>query len=155
MRLEESIEIEVACDELFALSQDYARRLEWDPFLRRAELWGAAPGVGVRAWCESSLGFGMETEYVSFELPRATAVKMTRGPLCFARFAGSWLFESLSDGGTTVRFIYSFESRPRIVSGLLNGIIAHWLRRDMVRRLEAMKRFAENPGSIKPRVLPP
>ena len=28
--------------EVFALTQDYSRRLAWDPFLRRAELIGGA-----------------------------------------------------------------------------------------------------------------
>jgi hypothetical protein len=54
--------------EVFALTQDYPRRLAWDPFLRRAELIGGAtaPDVGARAWCVAWLGLGMETEYVSF-----------------------------------------------------------------------------------------
>jgi hypothetical protein len=82
MTFDHSLEIAASPDELFALTQDYARRLEWDPFLKSAELVGgaAAAGVGVRAYCVARSGLGMETEYVSFNPPRACAVKMTRGP---------------------------------------------------------------------------
>jgi len=60
---------------VFEMTQDYSRRLSWDPFLRHAELCGGAvaPGVGVRAWCVARLGPGMETEYVSFAPPRIAA----------------------------------------------------------------------------------
>ena len=58
MTFEESIEIAAAPDELFRLSQDYGRRLEWDPFLRSAGLVGAREaGVGVRALCVARSGW--------------------------------------------------------------------------------------------------
>ena len=38
MTFEHSIVVAASPGELFALTQDYARRLEWDPFLRSAEL---------------------------------------------------------------------------------------------------------------------
>jgi hypothetical protein len=49
---------------LFALTQDYQRRLTWDPFLSEARLLGGAvrAAVGVRAWCVAWHGLGMETE---------------------------------------------------------------------------------------------
>ena len=82
MTFDQSIVIAASPGELFALTQDYARRLEWDPFLKSAELvdGATAAGVGVRAYCVAHNGLGMETEYVAFNPPRACAVKMTRGP---------------------------------------------------------------------------
>jgi hypothetical protein len=67
---------------LFRLSQDCARRLEWDPFLRSACLVHHAQesGVGARALCLARNAWSMEAEYVSFNPPRAAAVQMTRGP---------------------------------------------------------------------------
>jgi hypothetical protein len=57
MTFEESIVIDAAPAELFVLSQDYPRRLEWDPFLRSASLVGAREaGMGVRALCVAKSG---------------------------------------------------------------------------------------------------
>jgi len=84
---EQAIEIEAEPGALFALTQDYARRRAWDPFLRSAALVGGAraPGVGVRAWCVARTGVGMETEYLAYDPPRVAAVRMTRH---FARDTG-------------------------------------------------------------------
>src|ERR1700678_3476870 len=97
---QESIVIKSDPSALFRVSQDYARRLEWDPFLRSADLVGGADqaGVGVRALCVAKSGWAMETEYVSFSPPRTTAVKMTRGPWFLDRFAGSWHFDEVEPG---------------------------------------------------------
>ena len=56
-------------------------RLKWDTFLKRAELTEGATKAdkGVQAYCVAKNGLGMVTEYVSFNRPRATAIKMTRG----------------------------------------------------------------------------
>jgi ribosome-associated toxin RatA of RatAB toxin-antitoxin module len=137
---DESIEIDAGPAELFDLSQDYDHRLEWDPFLRSASLVGAREaGVGVRALCVSRSGWAMETEYVSFNPPRATAVKMTRGPWFLAGFAGSWRFEEIGPGRTRVGFRYSLEARPRALAWLLNPILARSFARDTRARLRALK----------------
>ncbi|VTU02523.1 Uncharacterized protein OS=Cytophaga hutchinsonii (strain ATCC 33406 / NCIMB 9469) GN=CHU_2226 PE=4 SV=1: Polyketide_cyc2 [Gemmataceae bacterium] len=90
MTFELSVEIAAPAADLFAVTQDYARRLEWDPFLRSAELLAgaASPGVGVRAYCVARSGLGMETEYVSYRPPRVAAVRMTRGRGWSARSPG-------------------------------------------------------------------
>jgi ribosome-associated toxin RatA of RatAB toxin-antitoxin module len=144
MIFDESIEIDAGPAELFDLSQDYDHRLEWDPFLRSASLVGAREaGVGVRALCVSRSGWAMETEYVSFNPPRATAVKMTRGPWFLAGFAGSWRFEEIKPGRTRVGFRYSLEARPRALAWLLNPILARSFARDTRARLRALKQAAE------------
>lgn len=127
---------------LFALMQDYDRRLTWDPFLSEARLVGGAmqAGVGVRAWCVDQAGRGMETEYVSFVPPERVAVKMTRGPWMFRTFAGSWRYEAIDDRSTRVTFRYHVESRPRL------GPISDWVlervfAREMDARLEALARW--------------
>jgi hypothetical protein len=52
VNFEHAAHVAAGPDAVFALTQDYARRLMWAPFLSRAELVGGAsrPGVGVRAW---------------------------------------------------------------------------------------------------------
>jgi hypothetical protein len=89
----------------------------------------------------------METEYVSFNPPRATAVKMTRGPWFLADFAGSWRFEEIGPGRTRVGFRYSLEARPRALAWLLNPILARSFARDTRGRLRALKDAAERQES--------
>ena len=141
MMFEHSIVIDAPAAALFELSQDYNRRLEWDPFLRSAKLLSGATesGVGVRALCVDRKGAAMETEYVSYNPPRAVAVKMTRGPWFLESFAGSWRFEEQKARQTRVRFAYSLTVRPRWLSWLLEPLFGHVFARDTSRRLRALR----------------
>ena len=107
--------IEINCDNRFAFdyTQDYNQRLIWDTFLKKAEL---IDGVieaekGVKAYCVAKNGLGMETEYVTFNRPKATAIKMTKGPYMFKSFLGSWTFKELEPNLCEVIFLYSFTLR--------------------------------------------
>jgi len=81
--------------------------------LTRAELINGAESaaIGAKAWCVAHNGLGMETEYISFNRPKSTAIKMTKGPYIFKTFLGSWLFKNIGPGQTEVTFIYSFKLR--------------------------------------------
>ena len=138
----QSIDVEAEPAALFDLTQDYEHRLEWDPFLREARLLDGAekPGVGVRAWCVSRSGPGMETRYVSFNRPGACAVEMTVGPWFLRSFSGSWRFDQIEPGRTRVTFTYSVVGRPIVLSSLIRFLFV----RETRRRLEALKRFAES-----------
>lgn len=146
MTFDDSIVIAASPDQLFALTQDYSRRLQWDPFLKSAELLGgaASAAVGVRAYCVAHNGLGMETEYVSFNPPRACAVKMTRGPHVLASFAGSWRFEEIAPGQTLVGFRYHLRASPRWLSWLLTPIVRWVFSRDTHKRLLALKTAVEH-----------
>lgn len=146
MNFEQSILIAASPSDLFALTQDYSRRLEWDPFLKSAELLDGATSanVGVRAYCVAHTGMGMETEYVSFNPPRACAVKMTRGPRMIATFAGSWRFEETSPGHTRVGFRYNLRAMP----WLFTPIIGWLFGRDTRNRLKALKAAVEQQRSL-------
>ena len=128
--------------QVFALTQDYSRRLSWDPFLRRAELVGGAtaPGVGVRAWCVARLGMGMETEYVSFAPPRIAAVKMTRGPWVLESFGGAWEFSPIGNHTTKVTFRYQFRTRPRGLEWLLEPLARCWFSWETRKRVAALQK---------------
>lgn len=147
MRFEHVAVVDAPIDQVFWLTQDYGRRLTWDPFLRRAELVGGAtaPGVGVRAWCVSRIGLGMETEYVSFTPPRLAAVKMTRGPRLLERFGGTWEFVS-EEGRTRVTFRYFLSVRPRWMEGLLEPLARRWFAWETRRRVRALVRAAGPPS---------
>lgn len=133
---------------LFELMQDYARRLEWDPFLREARLVDAtAAGLGVRAWCVDHAGRGMETEYVAFDPPRRVAVKMTRGPWVFRKFAGAWIYEALAPDRTRVVFKYHVESRVPLWR-LGDALLSRFFAREMQSRLDALRDAVERDGVL-------
>ena len=141
MKFEHEARVAAPPDVVFALTQDYARRLTWDPFLARAELLdgAATPAVGVRAWCVSKGGVGMETQYVTFTPPRLTAVKMTKGPWPVESFGGAWEF--LPDGaGTRVLFRYQFRMRPRWLAWAIEPLARAWFSRETRLRVTALER---------------
>lgn len=145
MTFEHSIDVRAPRPTVFALSQDYGRRREWDPFLRIARLVDPAVEAsrGVRAYCEAYFGLGMETEYVAFDPPRAAAVRVTRGPWFLARFAGSWRFRELGPTRTRVTFRYRVEARPRWMTRWLTPVAIRIFERDTRARLAALREIAE------------
>jgi hypothetical protein len=152
LTFDDSIVIAAGPAALFRLSQDYNRRLDWDVFLRSATLLDDAKeaAVGVRALCVDRNGAAMETEYITFNPPRAVAIKMTRGPWFLESFAGSWRFEEVAPGRTRVGFCYSLVARPRWLSWLMNPILARVFARDTRRRLHALKEAVEHRGPLDP-----
>jgi hypothetical protein len=156
MAFEHSLEIAGEPAALFALTQDYARRLEWDPFLRSAELVGAArqAGMGVRAYCVARSGLAMESEYIAYSPPHVAAVKMTRGPWFLSSFAGTWRFEEVVPGRTRVLFRYHFRAKPVFLSWLLMPIMLWVFSRDTRKRLKALKTAVEQRGFLQGGVAP-
>jgi ribosome-associated toxin RatA of RatAB toxin-antitoxin module len=110
IKFTESIEINCPRQRIFDYTQDYNQRLVWDTFLREAVLLdGAKEAVkGVKSWCVSKHGIGMETEYVSYNPPAVAAIKLTKPNKIFTAFAGSWRFEEINADTTKATFIYSF-----------------------------------------------
>lgn len=108
-----SEKIIICCSALVAFdyTQDYKNRLKWDLFLKKAELTKGATKAakGVQAYCVAKNGLGMITEYVSFNRPKATAIKMTKDPFMFKTFLGSWTFKEIDSLQTEVIFLYSFK----------------------------------------------
>lgn len=140
MVFEHTARVPAPPEAVFALTQDYARRLSWDPFLKSAALVGGAtaPAVGVRAWCVAAWGVGMETEYVAFAAPRIAAVRMTRGPWLLETFGGAWEFTR--DGEETrVSFRYQLRTRPRWLAWAIEPAVRAWFSRETRRRVEALR----------------
>jgi hypothetical protein len=146
-----SIVIAASAAEVFALTQDYGRRLDWDPFLRSAKLLGGATeaGLGVRAYCIAHTGLGMETEYVSFNPPRTCAVKMIRGPRLLGGFAASWRFEEIQPAQTRVSYHCRLWPRRGWLSRLLTPIIGWFFARDTRKRLVALKAAVEKGRAVR------
>lgn len=138
--------------EAFDYTQDYDNRLKWDTFLKKAELMDGATqaGKGVKAYCVAKNGLGMVTEYVSFSRPKATAIKMTRGPYIFKRFLGSWTFKGTGGSQTEVIFLYSF--KLRFPFNLMTNVIKSHLQSNVQKRLLDLKKNIENKTRTATRV---
>ena len=140
--VESSITIQATPDILFALSQDYYLRKDWDPFVAGIRFLDGAtrPAPGVRVWVKSWQGLEMITEYVTVVPPKRVAVKMLDGPPFFETFGGAWRFEPTAPGETRVHFRYSFRSRWRMLRPVLDPVIRLIFGRDIRARLRGLKR---------------
>jgi ribosome-associated toxin RatA of RatAB toxin-antitoxin module len=146
-----TIDIDAPSDKLFALAQDYALRLEWDPFLREMRFRDGATeaAVGVRVWVRAKNGLSMEVRYITLNPPEQVAMTMVDGPPFFRQFSGAWLFKALSPQRTRVTFRYHFATRPRLLAPVLDPVIAKVLTRDMEKRLAGLKTSAETTGILE------
>jgi ribosome-associated toxin RatA of RatAB toxin-antitoxin module len=139
VKFSETIIICSSAEQAFNYSQDYANRLKWDTFLKKADLIEGATeaGLGVKAHCIAKNGLGMVTEYVSFNPPKGTAIKMTSGPWMFKSFLGSWNFRQLDPQTTEVAFLYSFNLR--FPFNIATRLIKNNLRSNVKQRLKDLK----------------
>jgi ribosome-associated toxin RatA of RatAB toxin-antitoxin module len=131
-------------EKIFDFTQNYNNRLKWDIFLKKADLIDGATiaDKGVRAYCVAKNGIGMETEYVTYNRPKVTAIKMTKGPFMFKSFLGSWTFKEISNDKTEVIFLYSFSLR--FPFNILTKFIKNNLQTNVRQRLIDLKVNIEN-----------
>jgi ribosome-associated toxin RatA of RatAB toxin-antitoxin module len=143
--VEASILIRASQADLFDLSQDYALRTAWDPFIREMRFLDSATqsALGVRVTGRAYNGLSMTVKFVSFNRPDVVAMTMTAGPWFLDKFAGSWRFVPRDEGQTEVVFRYVFETKFRWLRWLLNPLFACVFRRDLRGRLRGLKRGAE------------
>jgi ribosome-associated toxin RatA of RatAB toxin-antitoxin module len=143
IKFSEKISINAAQQIVFDYTQNYDERLSWDTFLKEAKLMAGAAKAdkGVKAYCVARMGLGMETEYISFNRPKVTAIKMTRGPFLFRTFSGSWTFNEINPGLTGVIFLYSFTLR--FPFNLFTYFIKRNLQSNVRQRLLDLKRSVE------------
>ena len=140
IKFSERIVVNCSAAEAFDYTQDYKRRLTWDTFLKQADLMEGAQQAakGVKAYCVAKNGLGMITEYVTFNRPKATAIRMTKGPLLFKSFLGSWTFKACSEDQTEIIFLYAFTLRfPFNLAARMirrNGFIVCHINSFLVRR---------------------
>lgn len=144
IKFSEIILINEKPEQVFDFTQDYNKRLKWDTFLKKADLIDGAKSAekGVKAYCVAKNGIGMITEYVTYNRPKVTAIKMTKGPFMFNSFLGSWTFKEVSNNKTEVVFLYSFSLR--FPFNLLTKAIKNNLRKNVKKRLIDLKNKIEN-----------
>ena len=144
IKFTETIIIDDNAENVFDFTQDYRNRLKWDTFLKRADLTDGASTAdkGVKAFCVAKNGIGMVTEYVTFNRPIVTAIKMTKGSYMFKSFLGSWTFKEVTEKKTEVIFLYSFSLR--FPFNLLAKFIKNNLQTNVKQRLIDLKNNIEN-----------
>lgn len=144
IKFTESVEINCTPEVAFDFTQDYDQRLSWDTFLKKADLIEGAtkPGRGVKAYCVAKNGLGMETKYITFNRPKATAIEMTKGPFMFKTFLGSWTFKEIQSNLTEVTFLYSF--KLRFPFSIVNKMVKRNLESNIKQRLIDLKNSIEN-----------
>jgi ribosome-associated toxin RatA of RatAB toxin-antitoxin module len=149
--VESSIVIDAPAGGLFALSQDYALRRAWDPFVRDMRFLGSAKeaGKGTCVWVRAWTGLTMEVEFTGFCPPTSVAMKMRRGPWFFRKFAGAWIFRQQTANSTEVIFRYSFVVRGWWLRPRLEPIIAWVFQWDVRARLRGLKRGVEHGGLLE------
>jgi ribosome-associated toxin RatA of RatAB toxin-antitoxin module len=142
-RFTETIEVDATPEVVFDFTQDYSKRLIWDTFLKKAGLNNGASKAdkGVKALCVAKNGLGMVTEYVTFNRPKVTAIKMTKGPYMFKSFLGSWTFKLLAGQKTEVIFLYLYTIR--FPFNLFSKLIKSKLQGDVRKRLSDLKNSVE------------
>jgi len=149
---EESIEIAAPPESVFDLIHDYARRLEWDPFLKEARLLDQpAACIGATCRCVSKNSFGgliMDAVYVSFDRPNVAAVKMVRGPRILQSFAATLRQEGVPENRTRVTYRYNFETQPRWLRFILTPICTCFFASEVRNRLAHLKRFLERQRAV-------
>jgi hypothetical protein len=128
--IEASISIAAPREAVFDVVQDAARRSVWDERVLRAWLeGGAAPGKGSRLFVEARvvgpLTVTTELEYVLFERPSRTAVKIvsTRGPAWMCAGGGTWIFAEVH-GGTRFTTRFGYAVRGGVFGRLLDRTVA-------------------------------
>lgn len=144
IKFTEQILIDERPERVFDFTQDYNNRLKWDTFLKKADLIDGAiiADKGVRAYCVAKNGIGMVTEYVTYNRPKVTAVKMTKGSFIFKSFLGSWTFKEISNDKTEVIFLYSFTLK--FPFNILTKYIKNNLQTNVQQRLIDLKYNIEN-----------
>jgi hypothetical protein len=142
-RVESTVEVPVACEVAFALSQTYGSlRYRWDPFVREQHLLDGAVRAarGVRTSTTSRHRLHMVSEYVSFKPPTQVGMKMIEGPWFFDTMAGGWSFTPVGDDRCAATWRYTFSCKPKLIRPIADRIGRWLLGRDIQRRIEAFAR---------------
>ena len=141
---------EMPCDsaQVFDLLHDYSRRLEWDTLLREARLTHGhtVATKGATSLCVGRPLFGLigiETRYITFSPGAVAAVEMVNHPPFFKRFVASIRHEDTVHGSIAT-YKFQFTARPAILRWILHPIMFRVLRRETMKRLQALSVYLTN-----------
>ena len=127
-QIQESIEIGVPRIEVFRFCHDVTNRPEWDEQIEHMELLTPAPlrsGTLVRVDSSAGRGpvFTWDAEYVSYQLPHSSKLRVIDAAKTCPFRQGSelnWQFESV---GTATRLTWKWDYKPQgFVAGILDKL---------------------------------
>ncbi|MCI0360373.1 MAG: SRPBCC family protein [Planctomycetaceae bacterium] len=129
---------------VFDLVHDYRRRLEWDTLLSSASLTDGhtQAGLGATTLC---VGRGwlrmiaMKAQYVAFDRPRLTAIKMINSPPFFASCGASIRHEDIAANHSRITYTWTFTVRPRWLAWLLAPVMNRVFAWEASKRLAALR----------------
>ena len=142
--------ITATIDKVFAISQDYAVRLAWDPFPDEIRVLHGDPqntSVGTEVRVKAKSGLEMDVRFVQWDPPHRAAVVMVRGPWMLADFAGSWIFNARDDRSTDVRFRYQIRTRPAWLRWAMQPVALAYFQRVATQRLAGLRHYCEGKPS--------
>jgi len=144
--IKHQIEINLNQTDLFDLTQDYSRRLEWDTYLSEAYLLNGAKfaDVGVDSFCKNKSGSVMISRYISFNRPSVAAVTMIKGSYILSRFSGAWNVKKIDEMNSILIFTYNFELKGGLLGRLILPVVAYLFSNDMKKRLNTIKSYVES-----------
>ncbi len=150
------VEINLAIEKVYEISQDYSQRYDWDPFPETIEFIGDATTVerGNKVKIVAKSGLKMEVEFVQVSPPEVTAIKMLNGPFILKSFAGSWLFKALPNGNTKAIFKYTIKTKKWALPLVSNKLINWYFGSHVKARLDALKQYCEE-DRVKSNSFPP
>jgi hypothetical protein len=150
------LEIDAPVALVWSLTQDAARRPEWDYRITRVELLSAAaPDKGVKLRSEGSFtgmgSFHTDLEHVVFEPGKRSAVKLLGGRgLPFVSGGGSWRYEQLAGDRCRFRTTLQMHTRRTWYSAAADRLLLEPFLRWMTRRsLRQLKRLAEAEARVR------
>ncbi len=145
MIIEHTLLIAAPIDKVYAVSQDYAVRYDWDPFPDNIQLLDGATDIkpGVKVLVAAKSGLQMEVEFVQVCPPTRAAIVMTKGPIFLEKFAGSWIFSDLGNGRTAARFRYAIEVKKWMLPPLTVPLVRLYFNKVVNSRMQGLKNYCE------------
>ena len=130
---------------VYAASQDYSVRYQWDPFPEKIELLGGATevGIGVKTLVVAKSGLTMEVEFVQVAPPTTAAIVMTKGPALIKSFGGSWVFKPITANSTKAKFRYSIKTKKWAIPIISEYVASLYFKRAVKARLAGLKKYCE------------
>ena len=143
--IKHQLEIHCSQEAVFDLTQNYSKRLDWDPYLVEAYLLEGEKhaAIGVKSLCKNHSGLAMVTQYISFNRPHVAAVTMIKGPWLLKKFSGAWNVKYLSKNHSMLVFTYHFDLKGGFIGKLFLPFVVSKFSKDMKARLVAIKSYLE------------
>ncbi|WP_394561790.1 type II toxin-antitoxin system RatA family toxin [Aquipseudomonas alcaligenes] len=130
---------------VYAVSQNYSVRYQWDPFPEKIELLGGATevGIGVKTLVVAKSGLKMEVEFVQVVPPTTVAIVMTKGPAFIKSFGGSWVFKPITENATKAKFRYSIKTKKWAIPIISEYVASLYFKKAVKTRLNGLKKYCE------------